>query len=151
MARMHSGKKGKARSYKPIDSTPKPWMKYKAAEIEKVIVKLAKAGETPSRIGLHLRDQYGIPDVKPVLKISITKVLEKNKLLSEIPEDLMAMLKKEVFLRKHLEANHKDEGAKRGLILAQAKAKRLIKYYKRSGKLSEKWKYDPKRIALLVE
>jgi len=151
MARMHSGKKGKARSYKPLDRSPKSWMKYKPKEIELVIVKLAKQGESPSQIGMHLRDQYGIPDVQPALKKTITQVMEEQKVLPEIPEDLMAVLRKEVLLRKHLEHNHKDEGAKRGLILARSKTKRLVKYYKASGRLSEEWKYDPERIALLVE
>lgn len=151
MGRMHSSGKGKSRSYKPLERKAPTWLEYKPKEIEQIIVKLAKSGETPSRIGLHLRDQYGIPDVKAVLGKSITSILEDNNLLSEIPEDLMSLLRREVFLKKHLESNRHDEGAKRGMILTQSKTKRLIKYYKTVGKLKEDWKYDPKRIALIVE
>ncbi len=151
MARMHSRDKGKSKSYKPIDKKIGPWMKYKPKEIEMLISKLAKAGNTSSEIGLHLRDQYGIPDVKAILNKGITQVLKEKDLLPEIPEDVMELLKKEAFLNKHLEKNHKDEGAKRGLILTQSKTKRLVKYYRRTGKLPVDWKYDPKKIALLVE
>ncbi len=151
MARMHSRKHGKSKSYKPIDKKIGSWMTYKAKEIELIITKLAKTGETASAIGLHLRDQYGIPDVKTAIKKSITQVLKEKELQPEIPEDVMALLKKEVFVKKHLEKNHKDEGAKRGLILTQSKTKRLVKYYKNKGRLPVDWKYDPKRIALLIE
>lgn len=151
MGRMHSKGKGRSRSYKPVERKAPAWLAYKPAEVEQIILKLGKAGETPSKIGLHLRDQYGIPDVKAALGKSISMILAENKLLAEIPEDLMSMLKKEVFLRKHLENNRHDEGAKRGMILTQSKTKRLVKYYKMTGKLAENWKYDPKRIALIVE
>ena len=148
---MYSGKKGKSGSKRPADRKVSSWMTYKPKEIELLIVKLAKSGLTQSQIGLHLRDLYGIPDIKAIMKKSLTEILKAKDLLPEIPEDLMAILKKEVFLRKHLEKNHKDEGAKRGLILAQSKAKRLAKFYKRTGKLHDDWKYDPKRVALLIE
>jgi len=151
MGRMHTGSKGKARSYKPLDMKVESWMKYKPKEIELLIVKFAKEGKGASQIGLELRDHYGIPDVKTVLKKTISEVLKDKDLLPEIPEDLMALLKKEIFLRKHLEKNHKDEGAKRGLILTRSKSKRLVKYYRTTGRLPQDWKYDPSRIALLIE
>lgn len=148
---MHSGAKGKSKSYKPLVREAKSWTGYTAKEVEQVIVKLAKTGKTGSIIGLELRDQYGVPDVKAMLGKTITKVLEEQKLLAEIPEDLMSVLKSEVLLMKHLESNHKDQTAKRGLILAQSKAKRLSKYYKAKGRLPADWTYDRKRIALLVQ
>ncbi|MBW3020888.1 30S ribosomal protein S15 [Candidatus Woesearchaeota archaeon] len=151
MARMHSRDKGKSRSYKPIVKTVPEWVEFKPKEVEMLIVKLAKQGKDPSQIGAFLRDHHGIPDVKTMLKKSITQVLAEKDLLSDIPEDLMNLLKKEVMVRKHLERNHKDEGAKRGLILTQSKTKRLVKYYRSSGRLPQDWKYDPKQIALLIE
>jgi len=151
MARMHSRDKGKSRSYKPTGRPNPEWVQYKPKEIEALIVKLAKEGRTPSNIGSYLRDHYGIPDVKATLNKSITNVLKEKELLTEIPEDVMSLLKKEVFLRKHLEHNHKDEGAKRGLILTQSKTKRLVKYYRGTGRLPQDWKYDPKQISLLID
>lgn len=151
MARMHSRDKGKSRSYKPIGRPVPTWVDFKPKEIEMLIVKLAKQGETASSIGTHLRDNYGIPDVKPILNKSISHVLSEKGLLPEIPYDVMSLLKKEVLLRKHLETNRKDEGAKRGLILTQSKTKRLVKYYRSNGRLPQNWKYDPKQIALLID
>lgn len=151
MARMHSRDKGKSKSYKPVGRPIPEWVDKKPKEIEMLIVKLAKQGESASKIGAHLRDSYGIPDVKPILGKSITKVLKEKELEPEIPDDVMSLLKKEVMLRKHLEHNNKDEGAKRGLILTQSKTKRLVKYYRENGRLPQNWKYDPKQIALLID
>ncbi len=151
MARMHSRRKGKAGSTKPAKKNAPIWLRYKPKEIELLIVKLSKEGKSPSHIGLILRDTYGIPDVTLILKKSITDILAEKKLLPEIPEDLRALIRKVVDIRKHLESNHKDETAKRGLILSESKIKRLVKYYKRTRKLSSDWKYDPEKAALFTE
>ena len=151
MARMHSRKKGKSGSKKPIKKVEKPWVRYKPKEIELLIVKLAKEGKTSSQIGTYLRDAYGIPDVKTITKKKITKILEEKKLLQKIPEDLMALIKKNIAIRKHLETNKKDETANRGLILTESKIRRLVKYYKKTGKLAEDWKFQPERIKLYLE
>ena len=97
--------------------------------------KVAKEGNTASMIGLILRDAYGIPDVKTITKKSISLILKEKKISKELPEDLMALMKKNIKERAHLESNHKDMVAKRGLQLTEAKIMRLIKYYKKSGKL----------------
>jgi len=150
MARMHSGAKGKAGSKKPIKNEKPLWVRYKSAEVELLIAKLAKEGKTSSQIGMILRNLYGIPDVKVMIGKSVTKLMEEKKLLPNIPEDLMALIKKSIMLRKHLEINKKDETAYRGLQLTESKIKRLVKYYKRTGKLEEGWKYDPEKIKLVI-
>jgi len=124
---------------------------YKPKEIEKLVVKLAKAGRTASQIGLYLRDAYGIPDVKNATKKSISQILNENKLQKTIPEDLMALIKKNISLRKHLESNNKDQTAKRGLELTDSKIRRMVKYFKKTGRLPEDWKFHPERIKLYVE
>jgi len=151
MARMHSRKKGKAGSKRPVEKKVPSWMRYKGKEIEMLVTKLAKDGKSPSQIGLILRDTYGIPDIKVAMGKKLTKVLEEKKLLSKLPEDLLALIKKSVKLRKHIESNHKDEGSKRGLILTESKIKRLVKYYKKIGKLEEGWKYNPDRVRMYLE
>ncbi|MBD3249215.1 30S ribosomal protein S15 [Candidatus Woesearchaeota archaeon] len=151
MARKYSRKKGKAGSHKPERKTAPSWIRYKPKEIEMLIVKLAKKGKTSSQIGIFLRDSYGIPSVKEVTKKKIQKILKENKITSEIPEDLMALIKRSIAIRKHLEENHKDESAKRGLILTESKLKSLARYHKRAGNLAEEWKYHPERIRLYVE
>jgi len=151
MARMHSRAKGKSRSTKPSRKVVPSWVKYKPKEVELLVVKYAKEGKTPSQIGIYLRDEYGIPDVKLITKKSITKILAERKLLKEVPEDLMALIRKAILIRKHLAENRKDKPALRGLQLTESKIKRLTKYYKRKGRLPITWRYDPKRIRLLVE
>jgi small subunit ribosomal protein S15 len=151
MARMHSGAKGKSRSTKPSKKVVPSWLKYKPKEIEFLIVKFAKEGKSPSQIGIYLRDEYGIPDVKTIVKKSITKILKEKNLSKEVPEDLMALIRKAVFIRKHLGENKQDMTAKTGLILTESKIKRLTKYYRRTGRLPLNWKYDPEKIKLVVE
>lgn len=151
MARMHSRRKGKSGSKKPSKKSTYSWMSHKPKEIEMLIVKLSKEGNTPSKIGLILRDSYGIPNVKEILKKSISDILEKKELLPKIPENLSALLHRVIALQKHLETNKKDKTAKRGLILTESKIRRLVKYYKKTGKLPESWNYDPARVKLLIE
>ncbi len=151
MARMHSRKRGKSGSKKPSKKVKPRWLRYKPKEIELLIVKVAKEGKTPSQIGLVLRDTYGIPDIKAAADTSVTKILKEKGLLSKIPEDLMALIRKSIRLTKHLESNKQDKTVLRGLQLTQSKIKRLVKYYKRTGRIPLDWKYDPKSVSLYVE
>ncbi|MEM4397197.1 MAG: 30S ribosomal protein S15 [Candidatus Woesearchaeota archaeon] len=151
MARMHSRAKGKAGSKKPSKKSNYTWMNYKPKEIEMLIIKLAKEGNSTSKIGLILRDSYGIPDVKAILKKNISDILEKKELLPKVPENLSSLLHRVIALQKHLENNKKDTTAKRGLMLTESKIRRLVKYYKKTGKLPETWNYDPARVKLLIE
>lgn len=151
MARMYSRDKGYSGSKRPNRGSAPSWIRYKPKEIEMLVVKLGKEGYNPANIGLILRDSYGIPDVKEVTGKKITKILEEKKLLSEIPEDLMNVIKRNIKIRKHLEENNKDLVAKRGFQLAESRIKRLVKYYKETGKLSKDWKYDPEKVRLLIE
>ena len=150
MARMYSGRKGKSGSTKPSKLTKLSWVRYKPNEIELLIAKLAKE-KTPSQIGLFLRDVYGIPDIKQVIGKNITTILKEKNILSKIPEDLMALIKRSIALKKHLESNKHDVPAKRGLELTEAKIRKLVKYYKKTKKLEKDWKYDPEKIKLLTE
>jgi len=151
MARIHARKKGKSRSTKPSIKTPQKWVRYKKAEIEKIIVKLAKEGHSSAEIGMILRDQYGVPSTKIVTGDKIVKVMKKNKLYPEIPEDLFNLLKKAVNLRQHMEKNKKDNTSKRGLELLESKIRRLGKYYVKKKILPQNWKYDYEKAKLLVQ
>ena len=148
---MYSRKKGKAGSTKPLRKKLPSWVRYKPKEVELLIVKLAKDGKTPSQVGMVLRDIYGIPLTSKVTGKRIGKILEEKKLLGKLPEDIMALIKKSIAVRKHIELNHKDESAHRGLTLTESKIKRLVKYYKRIGKLADDWKYNPERIRMYIE
>lgn len=151
MARMYSRNKGKSRSTKPSVKKVQPWVQHSSKEVELLVVKLAKDGKTPSQIGLFLRDEYGIPDVKLLTGKSITKILDEKNLSKKLPEDLTALIKKVIAVREHSLYNKKDMTAKRGLQLTESKILRLVKYYRTTGKLPKEWKYDPKEIKLSIE
>jgi len=148
---MHSRKKGKSGSHKPLNIQKKSWIIYSEKEVEKLVLKLAKADLSMAQIGLAMRDSYGVPDVKVVTGKTISRILKENKIEKKIPEDLVALIKKDVRLTKHLESNKKDYSVKRGLKLTLSKIKRLSDYYKRVGKLPTDWKYDSSKAKLFLE
>ena len=151
MARMHSRRKGKSGSKKPIKKSVPTWLRYTAKEVEMLIVKLAKEGYSTSKIGIHLRDSYGIPDSSMITQKNITQVLKEKNLSGEVPEDLLALLKRVIAVRKHLENNKQDMTGKRGLQLTESKVRRLVKYYKNSGRLPKNWTYDLDKVKLMIE
>ncbi|MBT4651125.1 30S ribosomal protein S15 [Candidatus Woesearchaeota archaeon] len=149
MARMHSRDKGKSGSKKPIPKIPS-WARYKGPEVEKLIIKLAKVDTTTSEMGMILRDNYGINSVKALTEKTITQILKENKLTKELPEDLMALIVKFVDVKKHLEKNRQDMTAKRGLQLTSSKIRRLMKYYKKTNKLPQDWKFDEEKVKMYL-
>ena len=150
MARTYSRDKGKSGSTKPIKKGKRSWVRYDKKELEQIIIKLRNQEKTQSEIGLILRDTYGVPDVRPVLGKKLGKFLKENKLEGELPEDLINLIKKDILIMKHRETNKKDMPSKRGLILTESKINRLVKYYKKTGKLDKDWKYNRDKAKLLV-
>ncbi|MEM4500481.1 MAG: 30S ribosomal protein S15 [Candidatus Woesearchaeota archaeon] len=147
MARLYSGKKGKSGSTKPSVLKKPVWLRYNEKEIELLVVKLFKQGNEPPAIGRILRDVYGVPSVKVATGKRITEILEERGIKVDIPYDLKALIKKYVKIDKHMKNNPKDMTAKRGLELTKSKIFRLIKYYKRIGKLSKDWQIDFEKAA----
>ncbi len=148
---MHSGKKGKSKSKRPPTKKAPSWVELKPKEVVEAVINLANAGHSQSGIGAMLRDQYGIPDVKAVVGKGVEEILEENKLLPEIPEDLMNLIRKSVALKTHMGKNKKDFTAKRGYQLAVSKIRRLVNYYKGKGRLPKSWRYSEETAALLVK
>ena len=144
MARMYSRKVGKSGSTKPSTRAVPVWSRYKQKEIELLISKISKEEKSTSKIGMILRDIYGIPDVKTLCNKSISKILTEKKLQPQIPEDLLSLIKRSIKIRKHLEENKNDQTAKRGLNLTEAKLRKIAAYFKKKGKLDKKWTYTPK-------
>ena len=101
-------------------------------------------------IGVFLRDQYGIPNVKEILGVKISAIVEELDLKPKYPEDLVNLVRRATNLRRHLEDNKKDLHSKRGLQLIESKIRRLVKYYKKKGIFPTNWKYDPKTAGLLL-
>lgn len=148
---MYSGKKGKAGSKKPVKKRKLTWIRYSTKEVEQLIIKLAKQDKSQSEIGNILRDTYGVPSTRDLLKKKLNHILVENKLAPDIPEDLNNLIKREIKIKKHLEQHKGDMHTKRGLMLTNSKIHRLVKYYKRIEKLPKDWKYDPKTAELLLK
>ncbi|MGD9380833.1 MAG: 30S ribosomal protein S15 [Candidatus Thorarchaeota archaeon] len=152
MARMHTRRKGQSGSRRPSTLQTPEWLdKEKNAEwVENKVVELAKAGNTPSMIGMLLRDQYGVPLVKVITGKKILDIITENNLERQVPEDLRNMIAKAAKMRRHLEENKKDFVSKRGLQLIESKIHRLSKYYRKKHVLSADWKYSPDQAAVLL-
>lgn len=141
---MPKQEKGKSHSTRPVSKRPPSWCKYQPEEVEALVIKLAREGHPPSRIGTILRDQYAIPLVKPLTGKTITQILREADLAPSLPEDLGNLLKEAARLSAHLEKHRKDLHNKRALQLVEAKIHKLARYYKREGVLPPNWKYEPK-------
>ncbi len=127
------------------------WVDYKPEEIEQLIANLSNQGLTPSQIGLALRDQYGVPNVKNLTKKRLNQILQEKGLASDIPRDLLNLIARSVVLQKHMSANKKDYSAQRGYRITVSKIRRLVEYYVKKGTLPQDWRYTPETAALLVK
>jgi small subunit ribosomal protein S15 len=130
---MPKTEKGKSHSTRPVGKRPPAWARYTPEEVESLVIKLAREGNGPSRIGVILRDQYGIPLIKPITGKSILEIMRQGELAPSIPEDLEVLLKKASRLVVHLEKSKKDKYNVRSLQNVEAKIHKLAKYYKREG------------------
>ena len=151
MARLHARRRGKAGSKRPSRKTPPKWVRYKKNEIEKLVLKFAKEGNSSSMIGLILRDQFGVPSVEKITGKTISEIMKENNAYPKLPEDLFNLLNQAVNLRNHLEKHKKDYTSKRGLELLESKIRRLGKYYVKKKILPEDWRYSPEKAKLLVQ
>ncbi|MDG7016517.1 MAG: 30S ribosomal protein S15 [Nitrososphaerota archaeon] len=141
MARIHSHRHGKSHQTRPPSKTTPPWVTYSKGEVEATITKLAKDGLTPSQIGLALRDDYGIPLVKPLLGKPLGAFLRESSLAPKIPQDLRDLIERAARVQKHLEVHKSDRKNVHSLELVEAKIYRLAKYYKGQGLLPNDFKY----------
>ena len=127
------------------------WVDYSENQINQIIVGLANQAKTPAEIGTILRDQYGIPNLKKATGKKVQEILRENKLLGEIPQDLLNLIRKSVALQRHSKQNKKDMTAKRGYDLTVSKIRRLVKYCHSKGILPRSWTYTKEKAALLVK
>ena len=150
MARMHSRKKGASRSRPPTVEKVPDWSDVSKEELEKLVIKLHDSGLPSTKIGLTLRDQYGVPSVKLVLGKNMNRFLKEKSSIPEIPEDLSNLMRHSLQVRKHLKTNVKDVHNKRSLQLMENKIRRLVKYYHDSGRMALSWEYKPETVEMLV-
>jgi small subunit ribosomal protein S15 len=141
LARIHSHRHGKSHQTRPTSKRPPSWLTYSADEVSSMTIKMGKEGLTPSQIGVRLRDEYGIPLVKPIIGKSISTLLRENKLAPAIPEDLQNLLERAKRVQQHLTTFKSDRRNVRSLELIEAKIYRLSKHYKKVGILPSDFKY----------
>jgi small subunit ribosomal protein S15 len=104
------------------------WLKYTKDEVEAIILKLADKGLTSEKIGLTLKDQYGIPRVK-IYDLKIKEVLnKKGKFEEPTNKNLKAKLEKVI---EHYKKNKQDKKSERSLIITKAKLKKRQDYLKK--------------------
>lgn len=126
------------------------WVEQSPSEVEELVVKLAKEGNPPSKIGVILRDQHGIPDVEQVTGKSMSEILEAGEVKPEVPEDLMNVIKQAVSLYGHVDRNPRDLVTRRALEAIESRIHKMVKYYKRREALPHEWRYSRERATLLV-
>lgn len=139
MARMHSRKRGRSGSTRPLSKRPPSWMKLTPDEVESLVVRYAKEGNSPSVIGVLLRDQHGVPLVKQATARTIGEILRKHNLRGEVPEDLNNLKNKALRMHRHLQSSRSDKSNTHRLQLIKSKIRRLANYYKSVGRLPKDW------------
>tara|TARA_Y100000310_G_scaffold316947_1_gene369241 strand:- start:844 stop:1197 length:354 start_codon:yes stop_codon:yes gene_type:complete len=101
------------------------WVKIKEPELKKIIAELAEKN-SPSKIGIILRDQYGIPTTK-IFGKKLNAYLKE--LGVEKKETLENAEKKLNAIKEHLKKNITDKKAKHKLQKSQSHLNVLKKYY----------------------
>lgn len=119
-------------------------------EIYKKVQELSKKGDSTSKIGLELKKANVLSTKKETGK-RIAKIQKELNIKKEIPDDLMALIKRAVKLIKHREKNKKDTRGKLGYQLTVSKINRLKKYYIKEGVLPKGWRYSDEKARLLVK
>jgi small subunit ribosomal protein S15 len=94
--------------------TEKPnWLKIKPADLEKIVLDLAREGKTYAEIGISLRDKHGIPKTK-LLGKRISEIIRGSKV--KVKEDPERVKEKVANLNNHIAKNKHDKKAKRSFI-----------------------------------
>ena len=119
-------------------------------DVEALIVKYAKQGFTESQLGVILRDNYGVAQVRFLSGKKIQRILKKNGLAAKVPEDLYHLIKKSLAIRKHLEKNRNDQDSKYRLTIKESRIHRLTRYYRKAGKVPANFKYNFQTIGTII-
>lgn len=141
MARIHSHRHGKSHQTRPPSKSTPSWVTTTPEEAKTVVLKLAKEGVSPSRIGQTLRDDYGVPLLRPLVGKSVGKVLTEGKAAPKVPQDLQDLIERAQRVQKHLQIHKSDRKNVHSLELVEAKIYRLSKYYKEKGILPSDFRY----------
>lgn len=150
MARMHTKKKGKSASLKPLFESASYDGELSKEQIEDLIASYARQGMDPALIGEKLKREHKVPYLRKATGKRMLQILQEKSLSGAIPSDMMQLIKKAVGMRAHIAANHRDVHSRTRLGRVESKIWRLTKYYRREGRLPKGWKYDPQTAELLI-
>ena len=151
MSRMHASRRGRSGSKRPLTDKVPEWVQQSPEEVKDLVAKMAGEGVSMSKIGLVLRDQHAVPNVRLVTGMSMKEICAEKGIKFELPDDLADLMRRAVRLSGHIKTNPKDRHNIRGMQLIESKIRRLVKYYKREGVLPDGWKYSLSTAALQVE
>jgi len=109
------------------------WLKYSEKEVKKIVLDLFDQGHSIEKIGLILKDKYGIPRVK-LFGLKIKRIVEEAK-KEKCEEPTILNLKKKLDkIIQHYKKNKQDKNAERSLIITKAKLKKRADYHKKREK-----------------
>jgi small subunit ribosomal protein S15 len=151
MARMHTKRKGKSKSRKPVIAEgTRVEMPLSKEEVERLIEGYTKQGMPPAVVGERLKREHGILYPRHALGMRMNRFLKARGMNTQMPEDLLNLMSKAVNLNKHISANRQDKSNMLNLRRTESKIWRLTKYYIRTGVLPEGWRYDVKQAELII-
>jgi ribosomal protein S15P/S13E len=107
------------------------WLKTSLKDVEDIVEKLSKKGISPEKIGLILRDNYGIPTTRIYGK-KLGKILKEKGTYTD--SQLTNLKNKQEKLQKHLEKNKQDKKSTRALTIVAKKISKIKKYKDRKEK-----------------
>lgn len=151
---MHSKRKGKSKSRKPmldIETMGKGTESLSKDDIEKIIADYAKQGTRPSVIGERLKLDHNVKYIKQATGKRLMALLKGQGMDQPVPPDMLDLMRKAVHMRSHLEKNKQDKHNMLRLSRTESKIFRLSRYYVREGRLPQGWKYDPRKAELIVK
>jgi len=103
------------------------WLKMKEDDLKKIIAELAQKN-SPSQIGMILRDQYGVPTAR-IFGKKLSSYLKEAGI--ETNAELENARKKLEKLRMHLKKHITDKKAKHKIQKAQSRVKILTEYFEK--------------------
>ncbi len=68
------------------------WVPLNATEIEDLVEKFTKEGVSPAMIGMILRDQYAVPNVKLATGKTVTEIQAEKGIKDDLPADLAQLM-----------------------------------------------------------
>jgi len=126
------------------------WLDADGGEIEAIVGDLVRRNVRFSDIGMKLRDERGIPDIKLVTGMSMKKTADNVDAKRELPDDLKDMVTKALRIRNHHSKNRNDKRAKRDIFVVESRVRKLASYYIKRGVLPQNWRYSYQNARLLV-